>query len=65
MFLLQLLILNNQIEKLPSTCELHHQIQVFLCLDNLVYLHNIWMVKLLQNFNLPTDPLNVFLVFDF
>ena len=64
-FLSELLILDNQVKELSSTGKLHHEVQVFVCLDDLVDLNHIWMVKLFEYLDLSTDPLNILLVFDF
>ncbi len=41
------LVLNDQLKQLPTTCKLHHQVQITFCLDDFVYLNNIWMMQLL------------------
>ena len=61
--LLQLLILNDQLKKLSSARKLHHEVQVLICLDDLVDLNHIGMMKLLEDFDLTADPFNVLPVF--
>lgn len=62
--LLELLILNNKFEKLTSAGKLHNQIKVFVRLDDLVNLHNIRVVQLLENLDFTADSLDVLFVFD-
>ena len=64
LLLLKSLILDNQVKELTALDELHDQVEVLLCLDNLINLDNIGMVELLQYFDLPTYPLDIFLVLD-
>lgn len=42
--LLKSLVLDNQFEELTTTGKLHYQVQIFICLDDLIDLHNIWVV---------------------
>ena len=61
---LQLLVLDNQVEKLSSACELHHKVEIFLCFDNFIDLNNIWVMELFEDFNFATDAFDIFFVFD-
>ena len=58
----EFLILDNQVEQLAALHKLHHQIQVFFRFDYLIYLHNVWMMKLLEDFDLAADSLDVLLI---
>ena len=62
---LQFLVLHDQLKELAAAGELHHQVQIFVRLDDLVDLHDIGMVQLLEDFDFATDALDVLLVFDF
>ena len=57
-------LLYDQLKEFASICEFHHEVQVFFSLDNLVDLHDVRVVQLLQNLDLSADALDVFLVFD-
>ena len=55
---------HNKIEQLTSVCVLHDHEKLLLSLNNLVELNDIRMANLLQNFDLPSDTLHVFLIVD-
>lgn len=44
--------------------ELHDQVQVLLRLNDLVDLHDVGVMKLLEDLDLPADALHVLLVLD-
>ena len=58
------LVLHDQVEKFAALHELHDQVEILLCLDNLVDLHNVGMVQLFENFDFTANALDVFLFFD-
>ena len=62
--LLELLVLDDEVEQLASTCELHDQVQVLLCLDNFINLNHVRVMELLENLDLSANPFNVLLVLD-
>jgi hypothetical protein len=62
--LLKSLMLNNEIKKLSILHEFHDKIELLLSFNNLIYLHNIRVMQLLQYFDFSTDSFNVLLVFN-
>ena len=63
MLFLETGVLNDDVEQLASLSELHNQIEVFFCLDDLVKLHYIRMMGLLQDFYFSRDAFNILLIF--
>lgn len=61
---LQFLVLHNEVEQLAALHELHDQIEVLLRLNDLVDLHHVGMVQLLQYLDLSTDALHVLFLFN-
>ena len=61
----ELLVFNDELEELATTCELHHEIKILVRLNNFVDLYHVGMVQLLEDLDLSTDPLNVLFVFNF
>lgn len=61
---LQPLVLHDLVEELAAFHELHHQVQVLLGLDDLVDLHDVGVVQLLEDLDLATDALHVLVLFD-
>ena len=59
---LKFLVLNDQLKELTSRGELHDEVQIFVCLNDLVDLNNIRVMQLLENLDLAADALDVFLV---
>ena len=53
---------HDVVEKLTSIAVLHDHIELFLRLDNLIELDNIRMPHFLQNFDLSSNSLDIFLV---
>lgn len=51
--------LNNIVEELPSAGIFHDKIQLFLSLDNLIELNDLWMPHDLEDVNLAGHSLNV------
>ena len=56
---------DNTVKELTSVCMLHDQVELSLSLNNLVELYHIWMPYLLQNFDFPSNPVNICLILDF
>ena len=63
LLLLQLLVLHDEVEELTALDELHHEVEVLLRLNDLVDLHDVWMVQLLEDLDLSADALDVLFLF--
>lgn len=59
---MQSLVRDDIVKQLSILAELHYQKQFALRLDDLVELDDVWVSDLLKNFDLPTDPLDIFLI---
>lgn len=64
LLLLQLLILHDEVEQLTALYELHDQVEILLSLDDLVDLHDIRMVQLLEDLDLSANALHVLFLLD-
>lgn len=61
-FLIQSLVLDNQIKQLTSLHKLHHQVQVLLGLYDLVDLNHVRVMQLLEDLDLTTYALDILLI---
>jgi hypothetical protein len=59
--LLEPLLFHNDLEELPALSELHYQVKIVVCLNNLIKLHNVGMMHLFEDFDLPRDAVYVLL----
>jgi len=62
LYLLETRLLHDQFEKFATACELHHQVEILLGLDNFIDLDNVGVVKFFQNFDFTTYPFDIFLI---
>ena len=62
--LMKSLMLNNIVEKFTIDTVLHNEVQLCLCLNDLVQLNHIWMSDFLEYFDLSRDAIYVFPVFN-
>ena len=61
---LQLLVLDDEVEKFTAARVLHHEVQVFVGLDDFVQMDHVGVPHLLQNLDLSADALDVLRVLD-